>query len=202
MRTGLGFSPQKPSQQYNSNEKLFLGLQNLETTAIATLQTQVLPVARQLVKAYNLHSVGAEDILNKSTAIFLEKIADGTYLFQGHAPSTYLIEVIKRVALRATQSREKFKEPLDKHHHIQDESWEEEQAHQEAAELAQRLLSQLGDPCQTVVRLHHIDGYSDEEVIQRKLTPYSTVDSLKMKRSDCMKKLLQLGQKWKTSINI
>ena len=46
-----------------------------------------------------------------------------------------------------------------------------------------------------------VDGYSDEEVVNQGLTKYSTPDSLKMKRSDCMKKLVQLAQQWKISNN-
>jgi hypothetical protein len=64
-----------------------------------------------------------------------------------------------------------------------------------------QLLGNLGQPCEQVVRLHHIEGYSDEEVVNQKMTKYSTTDSLKMKRSDCMKKLIQLAQQWKTSNN-
>jgi hypothetical protein len=40
-----------------------------------------------------------------------------------------------------------------------------------------------------VIRLKYIDGISDEEAVQDKLTAYSTADSLRKKRSDCMKKL-------------
>lgn len=202
MNIGSWFAPNKPAQQYDGNEKLFLGLQNLETAAILMLQTKTLPTVRQVVKAYGLPNVEAEDILNRSTNIFLQKIADGTYVFQGHAPSTYLIEIAKRVALMATRAHKKTNEPLEHHHDLQDGSWEEEQSRREAAELTRQLLAQLGEPCQTVIRLHHIDGFSDEEVIRNKWTQYSTADSLKMKRSDCMKKLIQSAQKWKMLINI
>jgi hypothetical protein len=50
-------------------------------------------------------------------------------------------------------------------------------------------LSGAGAPCEQVIRLKYIDGYSDEEAIREGLTGYSTVESLRQKRSDCMKKL-------------
>jgi DNA-directed RNA polymerase specialized sigma24 family protein len=101
----------------------------------------------------------------------------------------------------ATRTQKKSAEPLDNYEHLHDETWETEQKQREAAEMTRQLLTQLGEPCQQVVRLHHIDGYSDEEVIQGKMTRYTTADSLKMKRSDCMKKLIQLGAQWRTLIN-
>jgi DNA-directed RNA polymerase specialized sigma24 family protein len=72
----------------------------------------------------------------------------------------------------------------------------------EATETIRHLLGQMGEPCAQVIRLHHIEGYSDEEVVKQKMTGYTTTDSLKMKRSNCMKKLIQLAQKWKISNNI
>ncbi len=202
MNTSAWFLPKNPLKQYDDHERLFLGLKNMENAAILCLQTKALPAVQRLVRDYGIQGSQAEDILNRSTVIFLQKIESDAYQFKGHAPSTYLIEIAKRLALMATRAQKKSDQPLDKYDHLQDESWEAEQKQREAAELTRRLLAQLGDPCQEVIRLHHIDGYSDEEVIQRKLTRYSTTDSLKMKRSDCMKNLIQLAQKWKTLINI
>ena len=41
-----------------------------------------------------------------------------------------------------------------------------------------------------------IEGYPDEEVVRQGWTRYTTTDSLKIKRSDCMKKLIQIAQQW------
>lgn len=122
-------------------------------------------------------------------------------MFQGHAPSTYLIEIAKRLTLTATRFQKKASEPLDQYQYLQDEAWQQTQAQEEAAEMTSQLLTQLGEPCQSVIRLHFIDGYSDEEVVRHRLTRYTSVGSLKIKRSDCMKKLIQLAQKWKKLIN-
>jgi hypothetical protein len=44
-----------------------------------------------------------------------------------------------------------------------------------------------------MIRLKYIDGYSDEEAVPEKLTAYSTVESLRQKRNDCMKKTKRKG---------
>ena len=101
----------------------------------------------------------------------------------------------------ATRTQKNTTETLENQHHLADSGIETDSKRIEATELVRLLLGHLGQPCEQIIRLQHIDGYSDEEVVQQKLTKYSTTDSLKMKRSDCMKKLIQLAQQWKTSNN-
>ncbi|MBL7781982.1 MAG: sigma-70 family RNA polymerase sigma factor [Saprospiraceae bacterium] len=159
-------------------------------------------MAHKFARQYNLPSDAAEDVLNQSTLIFLRKIEDGSYQFQGHAPSTYLVEIIRRVALMQTRTQKKSHETIDNHHDLYDPDVAAAQRQQESADLVRQFLGQMGDPCETVIRLHHIDGYSDEEVVRQAWTRYTTIDSLKIKRSDCMKKLIQIAQKWRSTNNI
>ncbi len=203
MRIKEWFSPPNPCQQFDTHERLFEGLRRLENAAILCVQTKALNSVKKFVRQYGLPAEQADDILNQSTLIFLRKIEDGSYQFQNYAPSTYLIEIARRVALMATRSQKNAPQTLENHHHLlPDPDVETASQRSETTELVRQLLGQLGSPCDQVIKLHHIDGYSDEEVVNQKLTKYSTTDSLKMKRSDCMKKLIQLAQQWKTSNNI
>ena len=195
------FSAPNPCKSFDTHERLFDGLRRLDNKAILCVQTKAINSVRKFVHQYRLPSEQADDILNQSTLIFLRKIEDGSYQFQDHAPSTYLIEIARRVALMATRSQKNAPETLENHHHLADPDVETGNKRSESAELVRQLLDQLGQPCEQIVRLHHIDGYSDEEVVNQKMTRYSTTDSLKMKRSDCMKKLIQLAQQWKTTNN-
>jgi len=195
------FSSPNPCKLYDTNERLFEGLRRLDNSAILCVQTKAINTVRKFVGQYRLPAELADDILNQSTLIFLQKIEDGSYQFQNHAPSTYLIEIVRRVALMATRKQKNATETLENQHHLADPDVETDSKRIEAIELVRHLLGHLGQPCEQIIRLQHIDGYSDEEVVQQKLTKYSTTDSLKMKRSDCMKKLIQLAQQWKTSNN-
>ena len=193
--------PSNPCRKYDSHERLFRGLLHLENDAILCVQLKAMNPVKKLVRSYHLPAEMADDILNQSTVIFLRKVGDGSYQFQQHAPTTYLIEIARRLIMAASRSQ-KSTEPLDKHADIPDIDISHEINRAEATELVSGLLDLLGDPCAQIIRLHHIEGYSDEEVIKQQMTRYTTVDSLKTKRSDCMKKLIQLAQKWKTSNNI
>lgn len=195
-------APSNPCRQFGNNERLFEALKRLDNAAILCVQTRAMPMAHKFARQYNLPSDAAEDVLNQSTLIFLRKIEDGSYQFQGHAPSTYLVEIIRRVALMQTRSRKKLHETIDNHHDLHDPDVAAAQRQQESADLVRQFLGQMGDPCETVIRLHHIDGYSDEEVVRQAWTRYTTIDSLKIKRSDCMKKLIQIAQKWRSTNNI
>ena len=189
------------NKRFADHEVLFQGLLQLEQAAVVYLQLQSRPFVRKIIRGFGLSDDLVEEVLNKSTLIFLKKIEQGKYQFQGNAPSTYLIEVAKRVALMETRNTGQMAESLDQHKDIADPESEVLLQRSESAELVAQFLDQLGEPCKTVIRLYHIEGYSDEEVINQKLTRYTTVDSLKMKRSDCMKKLIQIARQWKISNN-
>ncbi len=196
------FSRENPCRNFQTNEQLFLALARQESAAIVCLQEKAMPSVRKLAKNFDLPTHKTEEVLNKSTLIFLQKIADGSYQFRGHAPLTYLIEIAKNVAWMATRERKRKPESLENHLDSPDLDLEKSNENAEAVELVRHLLKELGEPCATVIRLQHIEGLSDEEVVAQRLVKYSTPDSLKMKRRDCMKKLIELAKRWKILNNI
>lgn len=196
------FSRDPASTRYASHEALFEGLKEADNEAILYAQLKILPSVKKMVKNYGLPAEQVDEVLNQSTLIFLRKISDGSYQFQNHAPTTYLVEIARRVALMATRSLKKKTQTLDVLPETGDPDYEALLRHEEAAEMVKLLLDKLGPPCDQVIRLNHIDGLSDEEVVQQQLTRYSNTDSLKATRSNCMKKLTQIAQEWKNSTNI
>lgn len=188
-----------PCRVFTTHEQLYRGLQQLDNQAIVCLQLRTAPTIKKLVKQYNLPAEQTEEILNQASLVFLQKIESGAYVFQGYAPTTYLIEIAKRMVSTTARRRKPANEPLDGQLQVAAEDYATLERQQSAADLVKRFLGQLGERCAQVIRLHHIDGYRDEEVIQENMTPYSTINSLKMKRSDCMKKLIQIAQAWRTS---
>ncbi len=201
MRLSEWFISSSPCKRFDTHERLFEGLCKLDNAAILCLQVRALPLVKKAVAGYGLPADKADEIINSATLVFLQKIENGAYQFQGHAPMTYFIEIAKRQALMATRSLKKTTQPLENLPETADPDAANLLRRQDAADTVGLLLEKLGQPCADVIRLHHIDGYSDEEVVNQRLTKYSTPDSLKMKRSDCMKKLVQLATQWKTSTN-
>ena len=202
MRITEWLAPSSPCRQFDGNERLFQALKKMDNAAILCVQTRAMPSARKFARQYGLPPESADEVLNRSTLIFLRKIQDGSYQFQDNAPSTYLVEIIRRVALMMTRTQRKSHETLENHHHLHDPDVEAVDRQRESADLVRQFLAHLGEPCETVIRLHHIDGYSDDEVVRQNWTRYTTTDSLKIKRSDCMKKLIQIARQWRSSNNI
>jgi RNA polymerase sigma factor (sigma-70 family) len=202
MRITEWLTPSNPCRQFEDNERLFLALKKLDNAAILCVQTRVMASARKFTQQYGLPPDSADEVLNQGTLIFLRKIEDGSYQFQGHAPSTYLVEIMRRVALMMTRTKRQSHETLENQHDLHDPDVEAAHRQRESADLVRQFLAQMGEPCETVIRLHHIDGYSDEEVVRQGWTRYSTTDSLKIKRSDCMKKLIQIAQQWRSTNSI
>ena len=69
----------------------------------------------------------------------------------------------------------------------------------EKVTLLKKMLNELGSPCKELIDLKYISELSDEEQIKNKLTKYSSLESLRVSRSQCMKKLLALSTKYKSS---
>jgi RNA polymerase sigma factor (sigma-70 family) len=202
MRITEWLNPLNPCRQFEGHERLFQALKNLNNAAILCVQHKAMPSVRKYVHQFGLPADQADEVLNQSSLIFLRKIEEGTYQFQGHSPVTYLVEIAKRVALSMTRKHQKSYETLENHSDLHDPAVDASHRQRESAELVQQFLGQMGEPCASVIRLHHIDGYSDEEVVKQGWTRYTTTDSLKIKRSDCMKKLILIAQEWRNIHNI
>ncbi len=192
----LGLFNLDPGKRYPTNLLLFEGLRRLDTQAIQCLQIKCRRSVAYLLRQAGLSASDlTDDVLNESILVFLQKIGDSSYQFTGNAPATYTIEIARRLV--ANQTRLKTNQPhielKDHHQNIQDDSVRDYYDNLEKVNLIEQLLSHLGESCQRLIRLRYLEGLSDEETVAQKLTNYHTVESLKVKRSECMKKLRALA---------
>ncbi|MBE2206115.1 MAG: hypothetical protein IAE84_00955 [Saprospiraceae bacterium] len=196
------FSDASPCRRFADDEQLVQALRQWDNEAIACLQWNCHSAVKSIVRRCGLPDERTEEILNSATMVFLQKTAEGAYQYQGQSPGAYLAEIARRLSLAEARKQGRNPADLDSVPEPADADAAWLNRRQEAAETVQFLLDRLGSPCAEVIRLHHIEGYADEEVIRLGLTPYSTIASLKVKRSDCMKKLVQSALQWKNSTNI
>ena len=192
------FSSPSACKDYKNQEQLFHGLRDLDNQAILCLQIKALPMVRKSLRKIGLDQDKLDEVLNESTLVFLQKIENGSYEFKGHALTTYLVEVAKRIAMSKRRRTKPEAQSLDDEQVVELSDFEEMESQAAAADLVQGFLSRMDQACRQVIQLYHIKGYKDEEVIQLKLTSYSSINSLKVKRSNCMKKLIEIAQQWKT----
>ena len=177
--------------KYPDHGALFAGLGREESDAIRCLSARVSGQIFSIGKNYRLPDDDIEELICDCVTISLQKIKEGKYLFQGYNPATYVVEIAKnrvrnfhRNALRHdTTDLENYDERAE----------EPEFGSFAETELLEKLLAQLETNCQNLIRLKYLEERRDKEVIEEKLTQYTTVDALKNHRSKCMKKLVEIG---------
>jgi RNA polymerase sigma factor (sigma-70 family) len=177
--------------QYPDHAALFLGLQREESGAIQCLSSRISRVVYKIGRQYQLSDSDIEELLCDSVTLCLLKIKQGLYVFQGHNPATYAIEIAKnkarnyrRTALKHNTLPAEFI-PVDAENDQQDPL--------ENLEKLQALLLKLDTNCQRLIQLKYLDELSDKHVIEHQLTQYTTTDALKNKRALCLKKLVSLA---------
>lgn len=181
----------QPCKKYPDSQSLFTGLQYEEADAIRCLSAQVSGTIFSIGKKYRLPDDDIEELICDCITICLQKIKAGKYTFQGYKPATFVIAI-------ASNRVQNFRRSATKHNTADLENLgelanDEDFASLAATELLETLLSKLETNCQNLIRLKYLEERRDKEVIEEKLTQYTTVDALKNHRSKCLKKLVELG---------
>lgn len=174
---------------YPTHAALFEGLQREESGAIRCLSARVSGSIFKIGKKQRLTDDDVEELICDCITLCLQKIRSGKYVFQGYDPATYVVEIAKnkvhnfhRNAMKyQTEDLENASDPMD----------EPDFTGQSDTDTLDRLLAQLDENCQNLIRLKYLEECRDKDLIEQKRTQYTTVDALKNNRSRCMKKLVE-----------
>ncbi len=178
-------------EKYPDPEALFEGLECEETDAIRCLSARVSGSIFNIGKSYRLRDEDVEELICDCITICLQKIREGKYIFQGFSPATFVVEIAKNRARNLYRNAQRH-DTTDLES-IGDQGEEPEFISLAETELLEKLLSKLEQNCQNLIRLKYLEERRDKDVIDEKLTQYTTVDALKNHRSKCMKKLVDIG---------
>lgn len=152
-----------------------------------------------MVWVYQLYQCTEEDaveIYQKAYTILYMNVRDGKLTELTSSVKTYLFSIGKNLV------REKFRSKHNKTVNLDDvsntnavqgqvdsgilNSYQEE--HQK--NVVQELLNEIGDPCQTLLKLMFIEGYSSEAVVHA--MGYSDERVVRKRKSLCLKKLREM----------
>ncbi len=178
-------------KKYPDHGSLFAGLGHEEADAIRCLSARVSGSIFNIGKSHRLSDDNIEELICDCITICLQKIRDGKYEFQGHNPATFVIEIAKNRAKNLRRSALRH-ETLD-FETIGEQEDKPDFGSLAETELLEKLLSKLDTNCQNLIRLKYLEERRDKDVIEEKLTQYTTVDALKNHRSKCLKKLVEIG---------
>ncbi len=183
----------KACHRYPDARALLAALQGEEGEAIRCLSSKISGSVYQIGKNFRLVDDDIEELHCDCIMIFMDKIRAGKYEYAGNEPATYVIEIAKRrVYHYSRKAGQNTTNDLDF-----DRADEPEWDTLEQIELLQGLLARLNDNCRKLIRLKYLEEQKDKEVIEQKLTQYSTVDALKNHRAQCMKKLTELAAQFR-----
>ncbi|MEP7323768.1 MAG: hypothetical protein ABI761_17715 [Saprospiraceae bacterium] len=176
---------------YGDSKGLFEGLKREESDAIRVLYSKISDSVFSLGNKYRLPPEDIEEMICDCITLIIQKIREGAYVFQGYDPATYVIEIAKNKVKSYSQKLLKHSSTLlDETTDIVDEPNITDYA---ATEVLTGLLKRLSENCQKLIQFKYLDERRDKEIIELKLTQYTTIDSLKSHRAQCMKKLSELA---------
>lgn len=187
----------KPNNETSNNSDcfrknpllLYNGLRNEESQAILYLHHKIKKHVG--IKQYQIKAIkqDVEELTNDAVLMTLQKIKNDSYTFQGFSPLSFAL-VIADNLMRNFARKKRIKHFSLEQQEVHFEAEVETYLHQKELERQiKTALDQLDTNSQLIIRLKYYEGLKDEEVVRRKLAPYSSVNSLKSRRCASMRKL-------------
>lgn len=177
---------------YLDSQILIEDLKNEKTDAIKYLTNRVWNSIFQIGKSYRLVDEDIVELHSDCIMIFIDKLRNNKYNYQGFEPSSYVIEIAKkRIFYYVRNATKYFSEDIELHSEISELS---DEIINDELKVLESLLDNLSDKCRKLIALKYFDNIKDKEVIAKNYTQYTTVDALKNHRSQCMKKLLSAAK--------
>lgn len=174
-------------------ERLLEGLAREEPEAIRQLSQQTAPIAASVSRQFRLSAEEAQEIHCDCILIMIQKIRNGTYSLQDDGPLPYAATIIRNLAKNYRRRADKHNhEPLDLVPEVMD--LHAGYTQKEAVDRLEALLERIDAECRKLISLKHLEGWSDKEILEKRMTHYRSIPAIKNRRSQCMKTLTSLAE--------
>lgn len=185
---------------YGDQDKLIAELAKENTLAIQYMLNKVQLNCKQIIKRMGLSEDYIQDIIHDGLILFIRKIQDGSYDLAISAPQTFLTGICRNLALNVLKAKKNIlTTELEDFNHPSVDTTQEALNANDAIRVVGRMLDEIGSPCKELITLKYLEGYTDEEQIAMKLTSFSSQESLRVSRSQCMKKIALLSSKYRSA---
>ncbi len=164
-------------------------LGRVEPTAVKLLAEKIKYEVKRTTRAAGLSSEDAEELLNDAVVITISNIKKGKFPFSDYSPVAYAKGVLRKLIANRIRSKKPRQEELETVNLVSDFSPEKYMQDKERQSIVRKLLERLGEKCRQLITLKYFKHLRDAEVVEQSITPYSSVGSLKSKRSQCLKEL-------------
>jgi DNA-directed RNA polymerase specialized sigma24 family protein len=146
-------------------------------------------IIRRQMTQMGLSQEDIEEIVLDAVTLLIRKIQTESYISLGIPPEIYLKKVATFRAYHYLRKIKKSTLPIEVIDSLPDKTDINYLDRWDKVELA---LEELKDNERSVIELTYIDGYKDQEIIDRQLSPYTNVNSLKSQRYKIVQKLIKI----------
>jgi hypothetical protein len=169
---------------FYTKESLFNGLKARKSDACKALISKVEKPIAQIARNYGLSDYDIEDFIQYCVLEQMECILDGRYTYQGNWVSSFTVNDIaaRRIHDYVRVLRGKTTVDLTEAEKVDFEAFKEDSDLQTACKT---IFLKLCKECQQLVMLTHRDNFSDEVILEAKLTKHTTLVALRKARSRC-----------------
>ncbi len=165
-----------------------------EPLAIRALAGKISYDVKQAALRAGLTLEDAEELVNDAVVITISNIQNQSFQFTDFSPVAYTNGVVKK--LIANRLRAKNPKPEEFEDNVYTANFDPEAYlnNKELEAIMGQLLGKLEENCWRLLRLKYFDNLRDKEIVEQKLTPYSSTTSLKSRRSQCLNKLIEIAK--------
>lgn len=192
----LSFSSFRNEEKYllNNKKAFYDALGMAQPVAIRALAGKISFNVKQAAKQAGLMPEDAEELLNDAVFITISNIRDGSFEFDGVSPAAYANGVVRKLISGRLRSKKARQEELKDYAHASSFDPETYLNDKELETIMGQLLGKLEENCRNLLRLKYFENLRDKEIIEQKLTPYTTTTSLKSRRNQCLNKLIEIAK--------
>ncbi|MEZ4961853.1 MAG: sigma-70 family RNA polymerase sigma factor [Saprospiraceae bacterium] len=171
------------------NQPFFDALGRAEPAAIRLLSQKISYGVNRAASNAGLPPEDAEELVNDAIVITITNIKEGKFQFMEFSPATYAAGVARKLVANQIRTKKPPSKELDNLPLASDLDPESYLKDKERQSIVGQLLEKLGDTCQQLLKMKYFTHLRDQEIIDRQLAAFTSINSLKSKRSQCLKQL-------------
>jgi RNA polymerase sigma factor (sigma-70 family) len=175
-----------------TNEKeLLKGLALSDKKAVETIYKENFNMVQSLVINNNGTAQDAMDTFQEAMIVLYEKARSGTFELNCQI-KTYVYSVCRRIWLKRLQQLNRYSTEMDNLAEIVpvEEDIEEHERRDEEFELMEKAISNLGEPCKSLIEAFYIQKRNMQDIASQ--FGYTNADNAKNQKYKCLMRLKKL----------
>ncbi len=174
-----------------ADSEIILGILNDSKEILNRLYVTYFPMILQFVLNNNGNEDDAKDVFQESVIVLYNKVKSGNFELNSKL-KTFIYSVCRRLWLKRLNAQSRTIRNIEDYYEfipVEDdlERHEEKDRQFEVMELA---LSQLGEPCKTIIEDYYMQNKSMQEICEK--FGYTNSDNAKTQKYKCLQRLKKL----------